>query len=118
MKATATTTPTAIKRLVSMVGLFGFAGNAGDGWREKFRHKFGSRYAEDLFPSSRSPSQCLRTVEYGSPCFEASMTVNPRDSSALLKVFINLFLYKSTYMSSFLFFCLLDRCTTYGKVLL
>lgn len=46
------------------------------------------------------------------------MTVNPRDSSALLKVFINLFLYKSTYMSSFLFFCLLDRCTTYGKVLL
>lgn len=49
MKATATTTPTAIKRLVSMVGLFGFAGNAGDGWREKFRHKFGSRYAEDLF---------------------------------------------------------------------
>lgn len=49
MKATATTTPTAIKRLVSMVGLFGFAGNAGNGWREKLRHELGPRYAENLF---------------------------------------------------------------------
>ena len=49
MNATTTTTPMAIKRLVSMAGLFGFGGNAGDSWWEKLRHKLGPRYTEDLF---------------------------------------------------------------------
>lgn len=49
MNATTTTTPMAIKRLVSMAGLFGFGGNAGDSWCEKLRHKLGPRYTEDLF---------------------------------------------------------------------
>lgn len=49
MKATTTATPSASRMSASMVGLFGFGGSVGGGWRPQIRPEFGTRDTEKPF---------------------------------------------------------------------